>query len=33
MEPRGSLLFSQGPTFAPYPELDASSPYTPILYL
>jgi hypothetical protein len=33
MEPEGSLPCSQEPSTGPYPELDQSSPYYPILYL
>jgi hypothetical protein len=33
MEPEGSLPCSQQPLTGPYPELDQSSPYRPILSL
>jgi hypothetical protein len=33
MEPEGSLPCSEEPTIGPYPELDQSSSYHPILSL
>jgi hypothetical protein len=31
MQPEGSLSFSQEPSIGPYPEVDQSGPYYPIL--
>jgi hypothetical protein len=31
IEPEGSLPYSQEPSTGPYPELDQSNPYHPIL--
>jgi hypothetical protein len=33
MEPESSLTCSQEPFTGPYPDLDQSSPYHPILFL
>jgi hypothetical protein len=32
MEPEGSLPCSQASSTGPYPEIDESSPYNPILF-